>query len=94
MNSEPFFVVSLHFPELNRQLHDALYERFRSQIWHRLRSHGFLPEYIQVGVRCATLQEAMDIGNEYRDGFHVMTEIAVEGWSASTTNNVIPLTTA
>lgn len=77
---EPYFVTAIHFHEANGQLHDAIRARFQDRVWFRLRSHEFLTGYIRLGIKCASLTEAVEIANEYADGFDVITEIAVEGW--------------
>lgn len=80
---KPYYVVSIHFHELDGQLHDRIRARFTDRIWHRLTSHSFLPRYIQLGVKTLSLTEAIEIAKEYMDGFTVMTEIAVEGWGSA-----------
>lgn len=76
--ADPFFVAELHFSWEDNDLSTALHERFAGQMWHRLNS--WMKNYQRVGIKCATLDEAIAIAQEFEDGFRVFTEIHVEGW--------------
>ena len=91
--ADPFFVAELHFSRSDGALSSAIHARFAGQMWHRLSS--WQEGYHRVGIKCATLDEAIAIVREFEDGFRVFAEIHVEGWERAEAgpdaDNVLPL---